>query len=640
MYVRHSYDEDFEQLYLDLKDKYPKNIFQLEGIDESQLDMTQFSKNYFLKKNVADASVDQNANIQIKTVTTYKLEVHKGEDKLNSLYLLWKTAKKLWGTRYANKLVEEEVCKDVNVQDAGNSYLPYCWAFDTVDMVLKGLPFITNLPSNPARHADTFLRHCEQLIMFASHQQMGATAIPNVLVIYSFLLKRDSLNSKYYIPNYIDNPQMFDVYLKQELQKFVYTLNHPIRQIQSAFTNVTIFDTIFLQELCKTYVIDNECIDSDFAMSIQKKFIQFFNEFNRERILTFPVITVQLKKDKDNNIEDTEFFEFVCKENMEYANLNIFSTENLTALSSCCRLISNIEDIIQATKEENMNLIGGSSIKVGSFGVTTVNLPRIALRAKKKEEEFFSILKELCSDAFALNHCRRELILKMIARDQLSLYTYDFIKLENQYSTLGIVGLYEAVDFMGFDILKEEGKEFAIKVLSFINELVEEKIKKYGYRCNVEQIPAEATSPKFAKADKLLHKQDKYKLYSNQFIPLITETDILNRIELQALFEKYFSGGTILHVNVAEKITSEKVMKKLMMYIIKTGVQYFAINYFLNKCKNGHITIGSDSICNICGEGIVEKYTRVVGFLTPVSSWQEERREEFLERKKYQISND
>jgi len=300
-----------------------------------------------------------------------------------------------------------------------------------------------------------------------------------------------------------------------------------------------------------------------------------------------------------------------------------------------CRLINNIEDLIQATKEENMNLIGGSSIKVGSFGVTTLNLPRIALKSKKDTELFFDELRRLCEDAFMINNCRRELIIKMIEQDQLPLYSSGFMNLDNQYSTLGIIGIFETVEIMGFDNISCDGKNFVISILKFIDEIVKNKIKKYGYRCNVEQIPAEATSPKLAKVDKILYKQDKYKLYSNQFLPLTTETDILNRIELQELYERYFSGGTILHVNVANRIKSKHVMKKLMGYVIKSGVQYFAVNYFFQKCKNNHLTIENSDICSVCGEEIIKRYTRIVGFLTPVSSWQEERREEFYDRKRY-----
>ena len=636
IFIKQSYDDGFQHLLLDLKDKYPKSIFQLEGIDESQLDITQYTQNYFIKgKPVADSTIDSNANVQSKDISNYKAEMHKAEDKLNSLFLLWKTAKKNWGTKYANKLIEEEIIKDINIQDATNVFLSYCFAFDCIDLVDNGLPFIANKPSKPTKHADTLLRHAEQLVMSATRQMMGATAIPNILVIYSALLKRDLDDKKYHISAYKDSP-FFKQYIKQEFQKFVFTINQPIRSDQqSPFTNITIFDSIFLKELCNLYLINGKHIDPDFAMEIQKEFIECFLEFNRDELFTFPVITIQFKIDENNEIEDKEFFDYICEKNLEFANFNIFSAKNLTALSSCCRLLSSIEDIIQATKDENLNLIGGSSIKVGSFGVTSINLPRIALRTKGDKEQFMEILQELAIDCYRVNLCRKERIEKMIEEDQLSLYTHGFMDLKNQYNTIGIIGLYEAIDFMGMNILSVEGKHFAIEILQKLQDIVNKKIEKYSHRSNIEFIPGESTCIRFAKTDKILYKQDKYALYSNQFFPLTGETDLLNRIELQAMFEQYFSGGAILHLNTSEKIESKKVMKNLMEYTIKKGVQYFAVNYFFAICEENHLTVSTNNTCSICGKKIVERACRIVGFLTKISSWQEERRNEFFDRKTY-----
>jgi len=638
LWIKQAYDDSFEHFMLDMKDKYPKQLFELEGINSESLDMTTFAKNYFLKKNVADISIDSNANVQIKNVATFKTEVHKGLDKLNSLYLLWKTAKKQWGIKEANKLCEKELNKDLNIQDFSNFFLPYCWAFDTVDLVYQGLPFITNKPSLPAKHADAFLRHVEQLIMFASRHMMGATAIPNVIVIYSALLKCDLDDSKYYISMYKDNPKFLDQYIRQEFKKFIYTINQPIRDIQSPFTNITIFDSFFLKELCSQYLINGKKIDSDFAMQIQKKFMECLSELNKRDIFTFPIITAQFKKNKEQEIEDNEFLEFISKMNLDFGNINIFSAENLTALSSCCRLLSNVEDLIKASQEENTNLIGGSSIKVGSFGVTTINLARIGLLADKDEEKFFNFLRDQAKDAFKINHCRRLLIQDKIIQEQMPLYTHNFMKLDNQYSTLGICGLYEAAYFMGYDLTKkqEESEDFIIKVLKELSSIAEEKIKVYGYKCNLEQIPAEQTASKLAEVDKLLYKQEKFNLYGNQFIPLVYDIDAMERIRIQSLFEDYFSGGTILHINLGEKIPTVSMMKKAIKYVVKQGVQYFAINYFFSKCIDAHITLDTGKKCSICGKDVVEKYTRIVGFLVPVSAWSEVRRKEYIERKRYE----
>jgi ribonucleoside-triphosphate reductase (formate) len=422
------------------------------------------------------------------------------------------------------------------------------------------------------------------------------------------------------------------------MQKFIYTLNQPVRMSQSLFTNITIFDSIFLKEVKKLYFgEDNKEFDIEFAMFIQKKFLECFNKFNKSQLFTFPVLTVQFKKDENNEIEDKEFFDYICKHNLEFANLNVFSTKNLTALSSCCRLQSqiNVDELIQQTKEENTNLIGGSTLKVGSIGVTTINLPRLYYVSGNNQDKFFEELKKSTLDCIKINHARRQLIQTNIDRGKMPLYSYHFIELKSQYSTVGLNGIYETVSLFNFDIISEEGRQFGIKILDTIQTTIDQQIKERGYKINCEQIPAEATAVKLAKADKILYKQDKYALYSNQFLPLVNESDLLHRIELQALFEKYFSGGSILHVNIAEKIESYSVMKKLMSYVIKKGVQYFAINYFFVKCENGHISISKSDLCPICRKKIIEKYTRIVGFLVPLSAWQEERRIEFDERKTY-----
>jgi ribonucleoside-triphosphate reductase len=639
MYIKQSYDEEFEHFMLDMKDKYPKSIFELNGISEDDLDHTKFAKKYFTKKNTADISSDSNANVQIKNIATFNIERHKGSDKLDSLFLFWKTAKKLYGIREANILVEKEICKDVNIQDSSNFYLPYCFAFDTYDLLSIGLPFVVNYPSKPAKHSDTFWQHTIQLLQYAAPQMMGATAIPNFIVIYSSLLKYDSEDKNYPIPNWKTDKILFERYVKQRLQELVFTLNQPLRQVQSTFSNITIFDNIFMKEICSKYIIRGTSIDVEFAMYIQQLFLETINELNNIQIATFPILTVQFKKNENNEIEDEEFLNLISHINLPTGNLNIFSDNSLTALSSCCRLINNVEDLIKATQDEYMNLIGGSSIKVGSFGVATLPLVRIALQAKKNEETFFKLLEIGATDCYKINHCRRALISEKIEQGQMPLYNHGFIDIKNQYSTLGINGFYECLYFMGYDISTPEGIEFGKKVLIKLDEIAKFKMKKYGYRTNIEQIPAEQTSSKLAKADNILYNQNEFYIYGNQFIPLTIDGTIYKRIEIQAELEKYFSGGTILHCNFSEKIPTSKMMKNFIKLVIKSGVKYFAVNYFFNICKNKHYTISNQTVCEICGETIIDRMTRIVGFFVPISSWSKERRQEFEDRKKYEVKN-
>ena len=152
--------------------------------------------------------------------------------------------------------------------------------------------------------------------------------------------------------------------------------------------------------------------------------------------------------------------------------------------------------------------------------------------------------------------------------------------------------------------------------------------KRFKTPHNCEQIPAENVSIKLAKKDQLLKYQNEYNIYSNQFIPLIVNADLLDRIKLQGIFDKHFSGGSILHISCDEKLETAEEMKLLLQTCASKGVIYFAVNYMLRRCDHGHMTVGSDNICPICGGKIEDFFTRVVGFLTNVKNWHKIRREE------------
>jgi len=127
---------------------------------------------------------------------------------------------------------------------------------------------------------------------------------------------------------------------------------------------------------------------------------------------------------------------------------------------------------------------------------------------------------------------------------------------------------------------------------------------------------AENSAIKLAQKDILLGYQDKYNLYSNQFIPLTTNADMLDRIKLQGMFDSDFSGGAICHINVEQKIGDEQIIEDLIIECAKRGIVYWAINYNLQRCENGHMTIGKNENCPVCNGLITDNFTRVVGFLT------------------------
>ena len=140
----------------------------------------------------------------------------------------------------------------------------------------------------------------------------------------------------------------------------------------------------------------------------------------------------------------------------------------------------------------------------------------------------------------------------------------------------------------------------------------------------------------FAAKDRVQNLQNEFRMYSNQWIPLTTQVDPFLRIHFSGKLDEKLSGGGILHITTGSKVSAE-VQKRLLCFAAKQGVVYFAFNYILSKCSCGEITPSDIHICPKCGSGNIEHFTRVVGFLTPVKSWNAERRNEFHYRVRYDI---
>lgn len=122
---------------------------------------------------------------------------------------------------------------------------------------------------------------------------------------------------------------------------------------------------------------------------------------------------------------------------------------------------------------------------------------------------------------------------------------------------------------------------------------------------------SENSAIKLAAKDKVMKLQNEYELYSNQFIPLIAEADMLDRIRLQGMFDSQFSGGSILHINCDSKVEDVNCMQNMIETTAKLGTVYFAINYNLQKCEDGHMSVGKANVCQVCGKPITDNYIRV-----------------------------
>lgn len=267
------------------------------------------------------------------------------------------------------------------------------------------------------------------------------------------------------------------------------------------------------------------------------------------------------------------------------------------------------------------------SRNINAFGVVTLNLPRLALLANGNKEKFFELLEEAVDYSVKINHIKRHIITKRIESGALPLYTYKFMNMQKQYATTGVNGVYECIHFLGENILEEGGQELCKAILGKINDLNDEADKKYKYAHNLEQTPSENSAIKLASKDKIMKLQDEFDLYSNQFIPLIVTADVLERIKLQGLFDSQFSGGAICHLNVDTRIDDPEDLATLIEVAVKKGVVYHAVNYNLQRCEDGHMTVGKNDVCSVCAKPITDNYIRVVGFIVNTKNFHKVRRE-------------
>lgn len=479
-----------------------------------------------------------------------------------------------------------------------------CFNYSTYDILTKGLPMVKKVKCEPPKYLYSFKSQLEQFVTIASNSTLGATGTADMLIMMAYYVKNmlNTLSDAHF--TFADEEAVWK-YVRENLVSFVYTINQPMRGNQSPFTNLSVYDDNFLDKLCTDYIFpDGSMPDKEIVKRLQNVYLDIMNEELTRTPLTFPVTTACFSIDKDNNIQDEAFLHNIAQKNLQWGFINMYAGSSST-LSSCCRLRSE-------QQSEYFNSFGSGSSKIGSLGVCTINFPRLAIQYPL-EEDFMEKLEEMVGVCAKVNNAKRHIVQKRINNGNEPLYKYEFMELGKQYSTCGVNGFYETIKLLGYDILTEEGQALALRILDKINDTNKIYQNKYKMPHNVEQVPGENLSIKLAEKDKLMGYQNEYNLYSNQFIPLIANADLFDRIKLQGLFDSHFSGGSICHLNVETQITDVKDMEDLIRVAAKKGVVYFAINYVLSQCANGHMSVTNGDKCLVCGEPITDKYTRVVG---------------------------
>ena len=618
--------KNFQTQFNKMAEKYGEEFLKLQGLDEDKLSLTDFIDGFIDSDNVANASVDANANIAQKDVVTLLSEMSKPHQKLLAFNKLYYELNKMYGFKTANEAMEAMWNYAVYMHDFNTAtFYHYCFAYDIQDIVEKGLFFIENYNAKPAKHLDSFIQILMEGIAWLSRRQSGAVGLPNLLPYLYFYWSRD-VRAGYYTKD----PE---TYKKQQLQALIYRLNQPwVRTDQAAFTNVSVFDHPYFEAIFGgatfpdgSFMIDEE----EEIIQFQKDFIDVVNEIREENVFTFPVLTASLLYQNEKFV-DEDFARWACEASRKWNLFNFFTDSSVNSLSNCCRLKSDVTDLY-------FNSIGGSALKVGSVKVSTLNIARLAYQCNN-EQDFLIALRNLTELNLKILNAQRRIIERNVEKGLLPSFSSGLVDCEHLYSTVGINGIYETMKSFGYVEKDEFGNhhytdeayELGKRIFKVIKNSIDNFILDKNYKVNIEQAPAEQAAVKMQTADKYLYPEkvvEDLPLYGNQWIPLGIQATIAERTKICAAFDSYCSGGSIEHINVDAPFSNFDQAWHMLNWVARQGVTYFAFNGKVAQCKNYHSFYGK--VCPHCGEPVETEYTRIVGFYTPTKTYSKERKAEF-----------
>ena len=502
---------------------------------------------------------------------------------------------------------------DLHIHDLG-TLGAYCVGWDLKDLITVGFKGVTGkVESKPAKHLRTAMMQMVNFFYTLQGETAGAQAFSNFDTLLAPFVRYDGLDYKQ---------------VKQAMQEFVFNLAVPTRVgFQTPFTNIT------MDLKVPKYMADEPVIiGGEMQKETYKDFQEEMNMINKAfievmlagdasgRIFTFPIPTYNITKDFDwENPAYEDLWEMTAKYGIPYFSNFINSDMSPEdARSMCCRLRLDQTEL----KKRGGGLFGANP-QTGSIGVVTVNMPRLAF-ISANEEEFFERLKDLMELAKESLEIKRKTIEKFT---EVGLYPYSKFYLrmvherfgqywKNHFATIGLLGMNEAViNFMpGEDITTVNGKAFAVKVLDFMRERLEEYQKETGNIYNLEATPGEGTTYRFARVDKkrfgkiVVANEEAYKNGANPYytnstqLPVNFTDDVFEALDLQDDLQCKYTGGTVFHTFVGEKLDKNAVKLLVKKIAENYHLPYFTLTPTFSICPvHGYIS-GEHEYCPICDE--------------------------------------
>lgn len=325
-------DKDFENKLHELEEKYGEEITRTNGFAADQLDHTKFISNFIDSYNVADATIDPNANQSTKDIRSLLDEMNKPQQKLLSMNKIYYEVKKKYGKEVADEWFENDFSGALYLHDApSSSFYSYCYAYELQNLAEKGLYFLPKSNTYPPKHMTTFFAHLREFIVWVSNRTSGACALPSFF-IYSYYFWKKDVEAGYYLkdPEY---------YRRQMFQQFIFEVNQIHTRItQSAYTNLIIMDRPYIEELFGTRQFPDGTFVMDYIDEIiehEKAFMETEAEIRKSVFHTFPVFTYALLF-QNGKFVDEEFARWCNKNNLKWYDSNFYIGDSVTNLASCC----------------------------------------------------------------------------------------------------------------------------------------------------------------------------------------------------------------------------------------------------------------------------------------------------------------
>ena len=523
---------------------------------------------------------------------------------------------------YPPEVRDAHVSGDMYVHDLG--YLAaYCVGWDLKDLLLRGLGGVYGkVESKPAKHFRSALGQMVNFIFTMQGEAAGAQAFSSVDTYLAPFIRYDRLR--------------YDE-VKQAVQEFVFNMNVPTRSgFQSPFSNITLDLRPHGATAGEEAIIGGKPVPETYA-DFQPEMDMFNRAFAevmlagnaKGRVFSFPIPTYNITKDFDwqNPVYDP-IFEMTAKFGIPYwSNFVNSDMDPDDARSMCCRLRLDTREL-----QKRGGGLFASNPLTGSIGVVTIDLPRIGYLSHSKDE-LFERLSRVMDVARTSLEIKRKIIENLTAA---GLYPYsrhylDAVKQRNglywanHFNTIGINGMNELLlNFASVTIAEPDGRRLALEIMDFMLGKLEEFQHESGQLYNLEATPAESATYVLAKQDKALYPDilvaneeavkngaDPYYTNSTQ-LPVAYTTDPFEALDLQDPLQVKYTGGTVVHLFLGERLESADQAKQLVRSVTNSyRLPYFTLTPTFSICpKHGYIA-GNHPFCPKCDEELVVEAQKV-----------------------------